>query len=306
MCPKFGEFMDQWLLTKQDGKGNKRFMTLRALRRHLCDLDDMRLNEIKPKHICNALHSKSITPGAKFRAVQCFNQAMKYAINYGLIDSNPCAALNSHSEGIFKKPPVIGFKSVMPENLHAEFFARLAPLSPRIKLILLYITLSCSRLGEATHLQWSWIDFKSKVITVPAERMKMRRNHTIPLTPQLEQVIKAYAALYPKRSDYVFYSPLHSNKPVTYSEVQTPIRTLCKEISTIHGLRKTARTWFAQQSIPFELAEYSLAHEEKSTVVRAYQKYDYLEERREVLAQWDSFVLDNMPASFMEPLSLKG
>lgn len=304
-CPKFGEFIDQWLETKKDGKDNKRFMTLRALRRHLCAIDDMRLNEIKPADMCRALDNDNLTAGAKHRAVKCFNQAMTNALNRGLIEFNPCSTLTNSAEGVFKKPPIIGFKSVEPERL-TELFSRLSNIKPEFKLIMLYITLSCARLGEALNLQWSWIDFDARVITVPAEFMKMGELHRIPLTPQIEWVIKAYKALHSRQSPYVFYAQRDASKKLSPSAVQNRVLPLCNDISSIHGLRKTARSWFAMNNVPFEVAEFSLAHVEKSTVVRAYQKYDFLEERKPVLERWDRFVMDNMPAAFMESLNVNG
>ena len=59
---------------------------------------------------------------------------------------------------------------------------------------------------------------------------------------------------------------------------------------TVHGFRATGRTWMAENNVRFEVAEACLAHQEKSAVVRAYSRTDYLEERREVMQRWNDFV----------------
>ncbi len=298
-CPPFGAFIDQWLETKKDGEANKRFMTLRGLRRHISALDGKRLNEIRPADLCEVLDNQETTAGVRFRAVQCFNQAMKYAINRGLLEHNPCAALTNAAEGIYKKPKVKGFESVPPAELKSKFFDRLIFAPVQAKLILTYIAMSCARLEEAVNLRWSWIDQEKRLITIPAEFMKMARPHTVPLTPQLEAVLQAYTHYFPKQGDLVFYAANDPTKTVRYAAIQTPVRSACKGIATIHGLRKTARTYFAENHADFEVAERCLAHEEKSGVVRAYQKYDYLEERRALLEQWDAFILGQLPPEFV-------
>ena len=301
--PLFGQFADEWLGKKQtEGKNNKRYMNLRALRKKLHGLDGVRLKDLKPLTVMSEVAKLNDTEGNKFRAVQCLNQCLRYAVNLGILEHNPCQYLASKGEGLIKRPKVKGYEYVKPEDLGTGFFNRLINTGELIRLAYLFLSFTCLRISEAVSVQWCWIDTKNKVINIPAEFMKMGRPHSVPLTPCIWGLIKQIKARQIEDSPYLFPSSVDAFKPLPLRHLQSPVTANCKGICTIHGLRKTARTWMADHKVAFDVAERCLAHEEQSQIVRAYNKYDYLKERAEVMEEWDRFVISKLPHEYMQLL----
>ncbi len=301
--PLFKDFIKQWLDAKEKAVGDARFSNLRSLCKHLSDLGDMRLRDIKPQHLIAALNKPSLSAGAMYRAACCFNQAMKYAKYNGYIDNNPCEYITNRSEGFFKKPKTTHLLSVEASFLRENFFGKLENISIQFKIILLYILLSGARLNEALNLRWSWIDFDNEVITIPAEYMKMRREHKIPISPQIKLVLEAYRHLYGVKGEFVFFYIKDLTRPIPRGGLQEQVRVCCKGLTNIHGLRATMRSWMAANDVKDKVAELCLAHVKDSLVEQAYQRYDMLEERREALNRWGAFVLGQISPDFNKALS---
>lgn len=298
LSPLFKDVAAEWYNFKAKNVGKLRLNTLRSLLNHLEVFNGWRVKKLTPREVVPVIEKSDMSGGQQHRAVRVLIDILNYSVNRGYIEINPCSLLTASGSGFFPNVKGQGFASVPPEELKSKFFDRLINATEQAKLILLYIALSCARMSEALNLRWSWIDFKENIITVPAEHMKMRREFRYPLTPQLKQVIEAYTAIFPRHGDQVFYKPNDTDQALPARYIQEPVRAACKDIATIHGLRKTARTWFASKHMPFEAAEMCLAHADNSKIVRTYQKYDFLEERRDMLQQWNEFVISQLPPEF--------
>jgi integrase len=164
------------------------------------------------------------------------------------------------------------------------FFAKLRQDSSVQARCLEFITLTATRSGEATDARWDEIDFDNRVWVIPPERIKMGKEHRIPLSDAAMAVIEAMRDL--RQSDYVFPG-LRAGRPIGHNVVWKLAKALG---TTVHGLRSTFSDWAAEQtSFPHEVREMALAHAISSAVERAYRRGDLFDKRRQLMAAWASF-----------------
>lgn len=159
------------------------------------------------------------------------------------------------------------------------------------KSALKLLTLTFVRPYNIRFAEWSEFDLKNKVWIIPASKMKMRKPHTIPLTPQ---GIKILEDIYPYTRDakYVFHSPISRLKPISENTLNQALKRLefGGEIVS-HGFRAMFST-IAYESGLFrgEVIEDLLAHQETNQVKRAYNRAAYETEKRELMQWWSDFL----------------
>jgi integrase len=150
------------------------------------------------------------------------------------------------------------------------------------------IILTGCRLSEGIEASWSEVDFEAAEWRIPAERMKGRRPHTVPLSPQAIQLLRS---LYREEGNpYLFISTRTPGTHVVESTLTIALRNAgCK--ATIHGFRSCLKTWAEEQtSFPGLVIELSLAHKVGSAVENAYRRGDVIVKRRRLMEQWARFV----------------
>lgn len=166
-----------------------------------------------------------------------------------------------------------------------------------------FMALTAARSGEVRGARWFEIDFNKGIWTIPADRMKMKRDHSVPLSRAALDVLKNLS----RDSELVF----PASRGGEMSDV-TPIATmkrlheadlnaggqgfLDKESSrpaVPHGLRSTFRVWAGQQGFSREYAELALAHQFGDTVEQAYQRDIYTEQRRPMMEAWAAYLFSH-------------
>ena len=169
------------------------------------------------------------------------------------------------------------------------------------RLALEFIAYTAARGGEVRGMTWAEVDLDAAVWTIPAERMKSRKEQRVPLSIQAQGVLRqAKAAVnqrLKRRPDYdanglVFPNP--SGKPL--SDNCLSLRARKDGLGcTPHGFRSSFRDWAAENSgASYEAIELSLAHVAGNAVVRSYFRSDLLEERRGLMEAWANY-LDPLP-----------
>lgn len=149
-----------------------------------------------------------------------------------------------------------------------------------------------ARTAETRFAKWSEFDLDSKLWNVPAERMKMKRAHVVPLSTQVLAMLEKLQPLTGHR-EYLFptYNP---RKPMSENAMLSVLyRMGYKSKLTVHGLRATGSTILNDSGFRSEVIEAALSHSIKDKVAAAYNHAQYLEERREML-QWYSDYLDSL------------
>lgn len=128
--------------------------------------------------------------------------------------------------------------------------------------------------------------------TVPADRMKMKRPHRVPLPEPTLAILRAARAM-PKadlKADGLVF-PGNSGKPLSDMTLTKILRDM-KQPFHVHGMRSSFRDWAAEQtSMPGEVAEAALAHAVPNAVEAAYRRTTFFDKRREMMEAWAAFCL---------------
>ena len=221
------------------------------------------------------------------RLSQRLNEIMIYGVNSGLIHANPLGGIRS----AFKKPKKKNMAALAPDELK-ELMVAIANASIKrtTRCLIEWQLNTMTRPAEAATARWADIDFEKRIWTIPAERMKKRRIHIVPLTDQalaLLEAIKPYSA----HREFVF--PADRN-PRTHCNSQTANMAL-KRMGfegrlVSHGMRSMASTILNEHGWDPELIEVALAHVDKDEVRSAYNRADYIERRRPMMAWWSEHI----------------
>lgn len=310
-APTFAEYSQEWLKfficdpnSENTHKNNKRYSTLKSSIKVLAGLSNYKIDRITPTIVDKILSSSDKSQGAKYNAIRAMNQCLNSAVVDGVIPSNPCInMLNSHGliSQKYRKPKVIGYAWVQAEDLGEKFFNKLKHEQIMHRVVFLMLAFTCLRIGSLIAMQWAWIDFENKVIHVPAYYMKMSRDFDIPLTVFMEQLLnfwKNHCDAYEMQSEYVFFAKSSMYKPIRLVQLQEAVTNCTQKEVTMHGIRKSARTWMAKIGVPETIAEYVLSHVRESSLVNVYNKHDYLRERMGVMRLWNYFIYSLLPDEF--------
>lgn len=154
-----------------------------------------------------------------------------------------------------------------------------------------FAILTAARSGEVRGLRWQEIDFAEKLWVVPAERMKMKKEHRVPLTDRAIAVLKSMKPTRgePKGEHFVFPGE-RVNEPLSDMALLEAVRQLRKGITT-HGFRSSFRDWAGDcTNFPRDVAEAALAHSIKDATEAAYRRSDALARRRELMQAWAEYL----------------
>ena len=182
--------------------------------------------------------------------------------------------------------PVVHHRA-LPHAQVARALARVRASTSRpvTKLAFEFLVLTASRSGEVRNARWADIDAGAATWTVPGNRMKMGREHRVPLSSRALEVL-TQARRRCNGSDLVFPSP--ARRVLTANTLSLLCRRL--EIGAVpHGFRSSFRDWCAEHGVPREVAESALAHAVKG-VEGAYLRSDLFERRREVMEAWADYL----------------
>lgn len=161
--------------------------------------------------------------------------------------------------------------------------------SPAARATELLILTAC-RSTEVCRAEWSEFDFASRTWTIPATRMKARRDHRVPLSDAMIQVLNQQQG---KHARYVFLNKWRTG-PLPGNAIGRTLDELQAGEVVPHGFRSSFRTWAAEHtSYPREVCEMALAHTLESKVEAAYNRADLLEKRRLLMDEWCAFVAHN-------------
>jgi integrase len=165
------------------------------------------------------------------------------------------------------------------------------------RAMLEFLILTAARSGEARGMTWAEVDFVGKIWTVPADRMKAKLPHRVPLSQQALKILHGQQG---RHETLVFPSP---RKGVELSDMvlteflrrtQAPSDTPDR-LATAHGFRSTFRDWCSELGYARDLAERALAHSVENKVEAAYHRTDLLEQRAPLMQAWATYVCAPSP-----------
>ncbi|QLL63868.1 DUF4102 domain-containing protein [Sinorhizobium mexicanum] len=157
------------------------------------------------------------------------------------------------------------------------------------KLAFELLILTATRTSEALLAKKTEIDAKGKLWIIPADRMKAKREHRVPITDRIAEILKEAATI---SGDSQFIFPGRSeDKPLSNMVFLEILRRMEIPV-TAHGFRSAFRDWAAESTnYPREIAEMALAHTIENKVEAAYRRGDLLDKRREMMVSWEKFCL---------------
>lgn len=160
-------------------------------------------------------------------------------------------------------------------------------LSPVTKLAFEFLVLTAARAGEVRYAQWSEIDFDTATWTVPAERMKMGREHRVPLSERAVAVLDTAREL--ANGNGRIFPGGETGGVMAQSTIRNALQRTLGTNMTVHGFRSTFRDWCAENGKPRELAEAALAHV-PGGVEGAYFRSDLFDLRRNLMQEWADYL----------------
>ena len=288
--PAFAEVADQYLAAIAPGLDLK---TLESWRHTLGDqycrtLRRLAVDKITTEHVLAVLKPvwavKAVTAQKmRSRIERVLDNATVAGLRSG---ANP-ARWRGHLAHLLAKPAGLGggHHAALPWAEVPELVARLRGLDSITAAALEFTILTAARTGETIGATWSEIDLERRIWTVPAERMKMGREHRVPLGDRAVELLEDMRRLgqrhvFPGRN---LARPLSEGAMMEFLSRARPG-------ATVHGMRSAFRDWVGEAtSFAADLAEAALAHRVGSKVERAYRRGDALERRRELMTAWERF-----------------
>ena len=262
-------------------------------------LGGMLLHEIQPVDVAEVLKPIWLTKAeTASRVKQRIHVVLAWGWAHGHCQSNPVDVVGH----LLAQQPGKAIRTqhhpAMPWREVPEFVqSQLRPGNrPEVSRTLLeFVILTACRSGEARGMTWDEVDFKDKVWSIPAERMKARVSHRIPLSPRAMAILQMQkdqheTFVFPSIRDQVELSDMAITSVLRRLKAHsdTPGR-----IATAHGFRSSFRDWCSENGYSRDLAERSLAHTIKDKVEAAYHRTDLLEQRRDLMNAWEAFVTGN-------------
>ena len=233
------------------------------------------------------------------RVRQRIETVLNYASAKGHRTGENPARWRGHLDLILPRPrkvTKVKHHPAMPFTSLPEFFADLTSRKPVSARALAFTILTAARSGETRFAQRCEIDLANAVWTVPAVRIKARRNHRVPLSREAIAILRSAglpddpeALLFPNSNDDALSDA-------------TMLKYLTEDLGqadfTVHGFRSTFRDWVAERTnFPGEVAEAALAHIVGDQTEAAYRRGDLFDKRRKLMDMWARFCASGAPAA---------
>lgn len=251
-------------------------------------LGNMSIADIDTNHIMQVLEPiwKDRTETAT-RIRQRLETVFSWAIVSGHYQGLNPARWKENLKEVLSKPSKLIKKSNFAALAYSDVPAFIADLRTREGMgarALEFIILTAARSGEVRGATWSEIDLKTKIWTIPASRMKMGKEHKVPLCADAVKLLESL----PRESDYLFTAPRGGQLS------DMTISAVCKRMkvdAVPHGFRSSFKDWAAEETNHANLvSEMALAHKIGNDVEAAYRRGELMKKRRELMNDWCKFL----------------
>ncbi len=289
--PSFAEAAERVLEQKRSGWRNQRhahnWMT--SLRRHAFPrIGKMPVSEVTAADVLEVLAPIWHAKMAMARSVhQRMRSVLEWAVAMEYRTDNPCDRVQSV---LGPQHRVVRHMRALP---HREVAAALGTVQssdalPVVKLAFEFLLLTAARWGEVRRAEWPEIDAVEGVWTVPAMRMKTKREHRVPLCRRALEILDEARTLANGAARLVFAR--EGGRPLADPQLRQLVRE--NAIAAVpHGFRSSFRDWAAEcTDTPHAVMEAALAHVVRNKVEAAYARSDLFERRRILMADWAAYL----------------
>jgi integrase len=224
-------------------------------------------------------------------------QVFRYGIASGVCARNPAADLRDALPPV----PTRHHAAIVEPSQAAELLRSMGSYEghPVTRAALALSALLFLRPGELRQLEWAWVDLEGATLTIPGDLMKRSKKakangdpHHVPLAPQAVSILRDLRPL-TSSSRYIFPAMTSRERPMSENTVNMALRRMGfdKDTATAHGFRAMARTMAAERlNIPPEVIEAQLAHAVGDALGRAYNRTQFLDQRRDLMTQWADYL----------------
>jgi integrase len=213
----------------------------------------------------------------------------RYGVATGVVASDPCRDLrgalvpyNSRHLAALTTPKDVGFLMLNIDNYKGSAVVRAA---------LAFSALTFCRPGEIRHAEWPEVDFDVNEWKIPAEKMKGRIEHRVPLSRQALAILHD---LYPLTGTgkYIFPNPRKKTSPLSENGILSALRNMGYDNTqmTAHGFRAMASTLLNELGCRSDVIEAQLAHQGADKIRAIYNRAQYMLERRQLMQQWADYL----------------
>ena len=288
-----GSIFNDWLTLKKNTVSSWKDTNSRFERFLLSYLGKTLWNDLTPVLLLKTLKRSTISNCVAKRIAQEIGNIEKYALNMGYTDrvrfqflSNNFPTQRTQHRHCTQPSELVQFFKNIDTVIHSTF----RRYNHWYLVQMLFYTLL--RVGEVSALKWEYINQDKKIITIPAEIMKTRVEHIVPITTQIDELLGKLDHI----NEYIFQHRKPGNPNPKARGGNLVLDDLFKKASindlvmVPHGVRATGRIWMSENNIPFEVAENCLSHKVGSAITQAYNRTTLLEQRRVAMQKWNDFV----------------
>lgn len=285
----FSRVSEKWLEHWQEGKSRRHVdSTRRRLASNILPLlGDRPVSDIEAPHIVamvRAIDSRGARDIAK-RAMETTGQVFRYAIAHGYTKRNPAAEIKPRD--ILKPSQRVNFARVDAKDL-PQLLRRIEIYqgTPVTRIAIKLMALTFVRTSELIGARWSEFDLEEKRWNIPAERMKMRTPHVVPLARQTLELLGLLREL-PGAGNLLFPGDRDPSKPMSNNTILKALERMgYKGQMTGHGFRGLASTILHERDYSHDHIELQLAHAPRNAVSAAYNHALHLKARAKMMQDW--------------------
>ncbi|WP_333683084.1 tyrosine-type recombinase/integrase [Pontibaca methylaminivorans] len=256
-------------------------------------LGDKPIASIKPRDVLDTIRKIEARGAIEMarRIHQMVSQIFRFAVAENLIPFDPARDIGD----ALAPKPAPKRRSAMPAEEILEFLASVRAYQgdPGVIFGLQLVAHTVVRTNELRMAEWGELedlDGDEPIWRIPADKMKMRRDHIVPLTPQAVKIIKSIKPI-TGHQRWVFLSSVSgAAKPMSNNAMLFAMYRLGHHSrATVHGFRSSFSTWANERQFNRDWIEVSLAHVDNS-IRGVYNSALYLPQRREMMGAWSDFI----------------
>jgi len=281
----------EWWNTKKSGWSDKHAdAVIHTLRQNIFPfLGHRPITEISPPELLQVIRKIESRGALEMAAkvLQRCNAIYRFAITTGRAQYNPASDLRE----ALRTPERRNHAALSAKEL-PEFMRKLSTYDGhgQTRLATELLILTFVRSGELRGAKWDEIDWDKNEWRVPKERMKMKEEHIVPLSSQALLILNQLNELTGHR-EFIFPSQQNANKPMSENTILYALYRLgYHSRATAHGFRQTASTILNETGFTPDAIERQLAHAERNKIRAAYNKAEYLPERRKMMRWWGDYL----------------
>ena len=264
-------------------------------------LGDRPMASIKPGEIMAAVKAIEARGAGELagRVLQRVKSVYRWAVTHERIDANPMLDLLPSE---ILKPREVQHRAALADRELPEFLRKLAAYDgdPTTVQALRLLMLTATRPGEVRGALWAEFDLEAAVWVIPAERMKMRAEHRVPLSTQAIKVLRDMERL-SGGSALVFPSPVYRARPLSENTFNSALARMgYKYAATAHGFRALFSTVANEAGHNPDVIERQLAHKERNKIRAAYHRSTYLQDRAKLMQWWGDYLDRHAGANVIE------